>query len=78
MTKDEFLKRYHHYHVLGELEARGEAVYANDEGVDGGSAVAVHFPGIGWGLMLLGAVGFMRTINPGDPTWQEAIDGLKK
>ncbi len=35
MTKDEFLKRYHHYHVLGELEARGEAVYANDEGIDG-------------------------------------------
>ncbi len=78
MTKDEFLKRYHNYHVLGEEQARGEAAYANEEGIIGDSAVAVHFPGLGWGLMLLGAVVFMRTINPSDPTWQEAISGLKK
>ncbi len=33
MTKDEFLKRYHNYHVLGEEQARGEAAYANEEGI---------------------------------------------
>ncbi len=47
MTKDEFLKRYHHYHVLGELEARGEAVYANDEGLEArGEAVYANDEGI--------------------------------
>ncbi len=74
MTQDEFLKRYHSYRVLCEEQARREAAGANEEGIDVDRAVAVHFPKLGWRLMLRGAVVFMHEIDPNDPTWQEALD----
>jgi len=75
MTQDEFLHHYHSYCVQDGDEAKREAEYANAVGIDGNSAKAIHFPGLGWGLMLETAVAFMREIDD-DPMWRHADRGV--
>jgi hypothetical protein len=55
MTKDEFVRRYHHYSTDTETLANAEAALANEEGIDGGSAVSVNFGRFGWTVMLKSA-----------------------
>lgn len=52
MKKDEFQKKYHEYMTTSEEDAKAEANKVNEEGIIDGKAVAVHFPGLGWCLML--------------------------
>lgn len=52
MTKDEFLTAYHYYQVRTPEEAQKEADHVNAIGIDDHKAVVVHFPGLGYCLML--------------------------
>jgi glutamate synthase domain-containing protein 2 len=63
MTKDEFLRRYHEYVEQSETEAKAEADRVNTEGIDGGTAIAVHFDYIGWAIMLKSAVDMLSALG---------------
>ena len=58
MTKDEFQKKYHYYRTPHEQEAKEEARKANEEGIEGDKAMAIHFGNLGWALMLASAASF--------------------
>ena len=59
MTQDEFIKQYHNYSTQSEEAAVVKAIMVNAEGIVGNRAVAVKFGGLGYGLMLQGALEYL-------------------
>ena len=55
MTKQEFLDRYQRYSTQDREAAMREASKANQEGIEGGEAVCVSLPPLGYCVMLRSA-----------------------
>ena len=64
MTKDEFQSRYQAYQTPDRRDALDEAAKVNAQ-ANGFEAVAINFPGLGYGLMLADAADFLRECGMG-------------
>jgi len=52
MTEQEFLRKYHSYRTLSEVEAYREATRINAKGIDNDYVRVIKFRNWGWGLIL--------------------------